>query len=159
LFRRCHLYIDEDNDRKGLFALAEAKPMLLDLVDDVLKPIDAFQTFLLGTLPATAPEYSVDALEQILARKLESKQAALMIIEEIGANGKGRDVWNQLLAGRGRPQSTNACLGTFPGVLERIGDFVGVLKSKAKVKRAREFRSISSKLTISDLLEWSFLRE
>lgn len=134
--------------------LAKAKGVLMKLTNDLLMQTDAFHTFLLGTLPT--PHFSEKELKHLLVTKLGSEGAASIVIEEIQANGKGRALWDQLQSDIGRPESSITCLSACPGILERIGAYVGILKSKTKLSRLRTFHGIALHLTISNLPEHCF---
>ena len=135
-------------------ALAKAKPILMNLTNDLLMQTDAFHAFLLGTLPT--PNFSEEELKNLLVKKLGSEGAASIVIEEIKANGKGRALWDQLQSDIGRPESSNSCLLAYPGILERISAYVGILKSKTKLSRLRTFHVIALHLTISNLPDHCF---
>ena len=135
-------------------ALDEAMPILLSLSEDLLMQTDAFYTFLLGAIPA--PEYSIDELKELLMKKLGSEESASIVVKEVEANGKGQALWDQLQSDIGRPESSNSCLAAHPGILERIGAYVGFVKSKTKLKRLRSFHDVVSNLTISNLPEHCF---
>ena len=136
------------------YALAKAKPMLLNLSNDLLMQTDAFHAFSLGTIPAR--DYSIDELKRLLFRKLGSETAATFLVEEVEANGKGRTLWDKLQSDIGRSKSSNSCLAAHPGILERIGAYVGIVKNKTKLSRLRTFHDIVSELTISNLPEHCF---
>ena len=128
--------------------------MLLNLSKDLLMQTDAFHTFLLGTIPA--PKYSTDELRLLLIRKLGNEDAASIVAEDVGAIGNGQALWDKLQSDIGRPKSSNSCLSAHPGILERIGAYVGFVKSRTKLKRLRSFHEIASELTISNLPEHCF---
>ena len=151
--------IDEDNPIVSIThaknAMDEAMPVLLSLSEDLLLQTDAFHTFLLGTIPT--PNFSDKELKHLLVKKLGSEEAASMIVlREIEANGNGQALWDQLQSDIGRPKSTNSCLAAHPGISERIGAYVGFVKSKTKIHRLRSFHEIASHLTISNLPEHCF---
>ena len=152
------MWIDDDNPIVSVThaknALDEAMPILLSLSEDLLMQTDAFHTFLLGAIPT--PEYSIDELKQLLTKKLGSEEAASFLVEEIEANGKGRALWKKLQSDIGRPESSNSCLAAHPGILERIGAYVGIVKNKTKLSRLRTFHDIVSELTISNLPQHCF---
>ena len=150
--------IDEDNPIVSIThaknALAKAKGILMNLTNDLLMQTDAFHTFLLGTLPT--PNFSENELKNLLVKKLGSEGAASIVIEEIKANGKGRALWDQLQSDIGRPESSNSCLLAYPGILERVGAYLGILKSKKELSRLRTFHGIALHLTISNLPDHCF---
>ena len=80
----------------------------------------------------------------------------MIVLREIEANGNGQALWDQLQSDIGRPKSTNSCLAAHPGISERIGAYVGFVKSKTKIHRLRSFHEIASHLTISNLPEHCF---
>ena len=150
--------IDEDNPIVSIThaknAMDEAMPVLLSLSENLLLQTDTFHTFLLGTIPT--PEYSIDELKQLLMKKLGSEEAASIVAEEVDANGKGRALWDKLQSDIGRSKSSNSCLAAHPGILERIGAYVGFMKSKLKISRLKTFHDVVSDLTISNLPEHCF---
>jgi len=118
---------------------------LLEWSDDLIQKNDTFRIFLRGNL--SAPEYSVQALQNLCAKKLGSAEAALLVVQGAIAIGNCRAVWDKLL----RTYPTNSCLAPFPGIVENIAEYVGFTKSKSKMKRLKEFRAIISMLTVEDL--------
>ena len=101
----------------------------------------AFHTFLLGTLPN--PSYSVSNLKRILSVRIGCAEAASLLVDETVSNGKGRSAWNQLMTATGRTTSANACLTPLKGVLEKISDYVGIVRSKASVARIQDALAIT----------------
>ena len=95
-----------------------------------------FRTFLLGTLPN--PPYSVSNLKRILSVRTGCAETASLLVDETVSNGKGRAAWSQLMKATGRTTSANACLAPLKGVLEKISDYVGVVRSKTSVTRIRD---------------------
>lgn len=75
-----------------------------------------------------------------------------MLVNEAVSSGKGREIWDQIMADTGRPVSTNACLASFPGILEKIGDYVGIIKNKTELKRAADAKSIAESVSVEELL-------
>ena len=131
--RRCILANWDAEDYRVTFqnvkhSFMEVKPILLSFSEDLLMQTDAFHTFLLGTIPA--PKYSIDELKLLLIRKLGNEEAASIVLEDVVANGNGRALWDKLQSDIGRPKSSNLCLSAHPGILERIGAYVGFVKSK-----------------------------
>jgi hypothetical protein len=102
----------------------------LGWMEELVAPNNAFHTFQLGTVQA--PQFSVATMKKIVAERLGSVGAASILVDGAIANGSLQDAWDQLM-----PTSTNACLAPFPGVLEKIGDYVGILKSKPKLRRIK----------------------
>jgi len=113
----------------------EVHDEFLGWMEKLLAPSNAFHTFLLGTV--RTPQYSLLAIKQMIAEGIGSAGAASMLVGAANANGTTRDIWDQLMKDNGRPTSNNACLASFPGILEKIGDFVGIMKSKQKIRRIK----------------------
>lgn len=110
----------------------------LEWSGELIRSTSAFRSFLLGTL--RAPQYSVKALEQLLTEKTgDSEVASLLVQNAVGAGNEGV-IWNRLR----RRQSNNECLGSHPGISKYIGDFVGIVKSKAELDRIKEFHDLFS---------------
>ena len=128
-----------------------AKELFTKWLRDLLQPNDAFHMFLLGTLPA--PQYSGVALKRLCADRLGSVGAAAMLVDRAVSNGEGRIVWDKLMEDTGRP--TNACLASLDGVLEKIGDYVGIIRCKTRVRRVRDALDIASKITKEELEEYT----
>jgi len=53
-------------------------------------------------------------------------------------------------AGAVRLASNNACLAAFPGLLEKIGDYVGIIKNKTKVKRIEDALVLARSITMEE---------
>ena len=116
---------------------------LLDWCDELLQRNESVYTFLLGTVPL--PEYSVEALQKICARKLGNVEAASLVIDCAVANRKCEALWEKLA----QTQPTNSCLAPYPGLSEKIAEYAGFSKSKAIRRRIEEFR-----LSIAMLSSW-----
>ena len=118
----------------------------LDWSESCIKPNVSFHVFLLGT--AKPSKYTPEALRALCSKKLGNTKAAALLVDGSIANGTYRTVWKELT----KP-ADNACLEAFPGVLERIADYVGVTKSKSKMRRMMQFRaavlSLSPKIRAS----------
>jgi uncharacterized protein Smg (DUF494 family) len=52
-----------------------------------------------------------------------------------------------------RPASNNACFAPYDGVLEKIGDFVGIIKNKTKVERIMSALNLAKTVTVDELEE------
>ena len=126
---------------------------LVDWCDDLLRRNESVYTFLLGTRPS--PEYSVQVLRQLCARRLRNTTAASLLIDSAIASGRCRAVWEELQ----QTQPTNARLASYPGISECIAEYVGFIKSRAQTKRLREFRSIIATLSGEDLDPSVYFRE
>lgn len=74
---------------------------------------------------------------------LGAMSASLKAIRKEKAAGNRKDLQT----------STNHCLGSHSGVLESIGDFVGYVKSKSRIKRIRTFHAILSTVTDYDWID------
>jgi len=146
---KLYRFIFEMQRQNSMWEVGGAHRALLELLEELLEPNDAFDTFLLGTVQN--PPFSLVALQTMCASKLGSARAASVLVDEAVSNGKGRVVWDLLLADVGRTISANACLAPFGGVLEKIGNFVGIIKSKARIKRLRDARHMVTNLTEEDL--------
>jgi len=110
----------------------------LGWMEELVAPNNAFYTFLLGTVQA--PQFSVATMKKLVAERLGSVGAASILVDGAIANKNLRNAWDQLMVDVGRPTSTNACLAPFPGVLEKICDYVGIIKSKTKLRRIEDAR-------------------
>ena len=109
--------------------------LFLDWSDSFIKTNNSFHVFLLGT--AGPPKYTPEALRAFCSKKLGNTKAAALLVDGAISNGTHRTVWKELM----RKPADNACLSAFPGVLERIADYVGVTKSKSKMRRIMQFRA------------------
>ena len=89
-------------------------------------------------------------MKQVLGRRIKSDEAASILVDEAVSNGKGRIVWDQLMADA-VTTSFNSCLASFPGVLEKIGDYVGIIKSKTKMKRVVDAKALAQSVTVDEL--------
>ena len=74
-----------------------------------------------------------------------------MLVNEAVSSGKGREIWDQIMEDSGRTSSFNACLAPFPGVLEKIGDYVGIIKNKTKLKRVVDAKAIAQRVAVEVL--------
>ena len=102
-----------------------------------------FRTFILGTW--RPPEYTPSRLNNLLGKKTGNSEASSALVEGAIAVEKGKLVWDLLMADR-RDPANNQCLGAFPGVLEKIGDYVGVIKSKQERNSLYHFYCAMKKL-------------
>ena len=147
--RTLHQLLHELQNENQMWELEDMPTIFLGWMKDILDPNVLFQTFLLGTLPD--PQYSVGAMKKMLGKRIGTVGAS-MLVDEAVANGKSRDIWDCLLVDIGRTASANACLSSFDGVLEKIGDYVGVIKSK-KLKRVADAEAIVQNVAIEDLMD------
>jgi len=115
--------MQRENDMMNVLEMMET---FRDWLNELLAPSDAFHTFLLGT--ARKPQYSVAGMKEIVAARLGNVEAASMFVDGAISNGNVRDIWDKLMP-------SNACLASFPGVLEKIADYVGIIKSKPELRR------------------------
>ena len=129
--------------------IGNIRDIFLAWLDEVLSPTNAFDTFLLGTV--RNPEYSIDTMKRILAKRLGSLGAASMLVDGAIENCTCRDIWNKLMADAGRTSSANACLASLNGVLEKIGDYVGIIKSETGLRRIRDAQNIARTVTKEQL--------
>ena len=83
--------------------------------------------------------------------KIGSVEAASMLVDDAVSSGRAREIWDQIMVDTGRPVSTNACLASFPGVLEKIGDYVGIIKNKTKLKRVVDAKAIAQRVAVEVL--------
>ena len=117
------------------------KSFVVDWCDDLILTNSSVRTFLLGTLPK--PEYSVESLKQLCAKKLGSIDAATLIVGNAVAMGNCRDLWEELL----ETFPTNSCLASFPGISETIAEYAGFIKGSTEIRRLKAFRWIVSTST------------
>jgi len=129
--------------------LVDVRYAFRDWMEELIAPNDAFHTFLLGTV--RAPQYSIDAMKKKVAEGIGSVEAASMLVGAAMSNGITRDIWEQLMMDVGRPRSSNACLASHPGLLEKIGDFVGIIKSKKKMIRIYSALDLAPSITTTQL--------
>ena len=149
--RRLHRFLHELQSENQLWKLEDTPRLFIDWMDDLLWPNELFHNFLLGTV--RDPQYSVSELKKVLGRGIRSSKAVSMLVDEAVSNGKGRVIWDQLMddhAGR-TTSSNNACLASFPGVLEKIGDYVGIIKNKTKLKRVVDAKAIAQRVAVEVL--------
>lgn len=71
-------------------------------------------------------------------KKTGNSEASSALVEGAIAVDKGKIVWDLLMADRRHP-ANNQCLSAFPGVLEKIGEYVGVIKSKKERRNLHHF--------------------
>ena len=121
----------------GAYYLDDVREHFFEWSGELLRSTSAFHSFLLGTLPA--PQYSAKALEQLLTGKTGDAEVASLLVQNALAAGNEDVIWNKLLR---RRQSNNECLGSHPGILKHIGDFIGIAQSKAELDRIKEFHDI-----------------
>ena len=124
--RLCH-FLYELRYENPLWNLFDMPGIFLSWMDELLQPHDLFHIFLLGTVQN--PQYSIAEMKQLLGEKIGSVGAASMLVDDAVSSGRSREIWDQIMADTGRPTSFNACLASFSGVLEKIGDYVGIIKS------------------------------
>ena len=105
----------------------------LEWSGDLIRSTSAFHLFLLGTLPA--PQYSASALENALTEKTGDAEVASLLVQNTLAAGNETTISNRLR----RHPGNNECLGSHPGILKHIGDFVGIIQSKTELDRIKEF--------------------
>ena len=124
----------------------------LDWANGIIKPTESFHAFLLGTL--REPECSSgssEALQSLCSEKPRNVLSAKVPVDGTISNGTCRSVWGELK----RKPANNACLEAFPGVLERIADYVGITKSKSKVRKMVQFRAAISSLSVDEFIDRS----
>ena len=146
---RLHHFLYELQHENELWELEDMPRLFIGWMGDLLLPNILFHNFLLGTLPG--PQYSAGAMKKMLGKRIGSLEAASMLVDEAVSNGKGRDIWDQLMADAGRTSSSNSCLASFPGVLEKIGDYVGIIKNKTKFKRVADAKAIAQRVNADEL--------
>ena len=122
---------------------SKIKQYYLSWANELIKSIKAFRTFLLGTW--RAPEYSVTELKKLLVQKTGNFLASSMLLDSAVAHGSAKAIWDSFMA-QSRSPARNKCLGSFPGVLERIAEFLGVVKSKKERRNIEHFRRIMKML-------------
>ena len=105
----------------------------LEWSGDLLRSTSAFHSFLLGTAPA--PQYSAKALKELLTGKTGDAELASLLVQNTLAAGNEDAIWDRLH----RRRANNECLGSHPGILKHVGDFVGVVRSKTELDRIKEF--------------------
>ena len=85
----------------------------------------AFLVFLMGTL---SPHYSPLSLRKLLVQKLESEEATDRILDSLPSN-QHQQLWDDLLITKQRARPLAFLSGSL-GILEMIGDFVGVIRGR-----------------------------
>ena len=138
--RRLHHFLYEVQYQNELWELEDMPRLFIGWMGDLLQPNILFHNCLLGTLPD--PQYSDGAMKKMLGTRIGSVGAS-MLVDEAVTKGKSRDIWDSLLTDIGRTASANACLASFDGVLEKIGDYVGIIKNKTKLKRIADSKAIA----------------
>ena len=123
--------------------------IFLDWLKEMLAANDAFHAFLLGTV--RNPPYSIAEMKRVLGRRIGSAEAASMLVDTAVKDGSDRDIWDQLIVDSGRTTSSNSCLASFDGVLEKIGDYVGIIKEGKKIARIKTAQEIARNITTEDL--------
>ena len=122
--------------------------LFIGWMDDLLLSNILFHNFLFGTV--RKPQYSLSKMKRVLGRRIKSEEAASLLVDEAVSSGKGRVIWDQLIADA-VTTSSNSCLASFPGVLEKIGDYVGIIKSKTKLKRIADAKAAAQSVTVEEL--------
>ena len=133
----------------GGWAQEEVKGVFLDWLKEMLAANCAFHVFMLGTV--RNPQYSIAEMKRVLGRRIGSVEAASMLVDTAVKDGSERDIWDQLIADSGRTTSSNSCLASFDGVLEKIGDYVGIIREEKKIKRVKTAQDIARNVTTEDL--------
>ena len=146
---RLHQFLHELQYENQLWKLEDTPRLFIDWMDDLLQPNALFDNFLLGTV--RDPQYSVSEMKRLLGKKIRSAEAASMIVDDIVLSGRAREIWDQLMADAGRTTSSNSCLASFPGALEKIGDYVGIIKSKTKLKRVADAKAAVQSVAVERL--------
>ena len=121
----------------------------LDWSESCIKSNVSFHVFLLGT--AKPPKYTPEALRALCSKKLGNTKAAALLVDGSISTGTDRTVWKELT----KP-ADNACLEAFSGVLERIADYVGVTKSKSKMRRMMQLRAAVLSLSPKIRASWPY---
>lgn len=152
--RRIHHFLYELQRENTHWHLRDMQRLFIGWMEDLEKPNVLFHKFLLGTVPD--PQYSVGAMKRLLGERVGSAGAS-MLVDEAVCNGRAPDIWDTLLADIGRTTSVNACLVSFDGVLEKIGDYVGIIKSKTKLKRVADAKDTAQSVTVLEL--WRLSRQ
>ena len=152
--RRLHHFLYDLQYENEFWEIEDMPRLFIDWMEDLLQPNVLFRIFLLGTV--RDPQYSVSEMKRLLGEKIRSDEAASMLVDDAVSGGRAREIWDQLMADAGRTTSSNSCLASFPGVLEKIGDYVGIIKSKKKLKRAADAKfAVQSYVTVERLRRWS----
>ena len=133
----------------GGWAQEEVKGVFLDWLKEMLAANCAFHVFMLGTI--RNPQYSIAEMKRVLGRRIGSVEAASMLVDTAVKDGSERDIWDQLIVDSGRTTSSNSCLASFDGVLEKIGDYVGIIREGKKIKRVKTAQDIARNVTTEDL--------
>ena len=148
--RRLHNFLYELQRGNSQWKLEDIPRVFIGWMDELLNPNALFNNFLLGTV--RDPQYSASEMKRLLGRRIRSDAAASMIVDDVISNGRALEVWDRQMADAGRATSFNSCLAPFPGVLEKIGDYVGIIKNKTKLKRVIDAKAIAQNVTIEELL-------
>ena len=112
--------------RKDLnrFSGSEAeRPVLLKWANGRHRIREAFLVFLMGTLPP--PEYSPSAMRKLLIKRLQSERATDQLLGALPCD-QYQQLWTNLIE---ITCPANRLFGA-PGVLEMIGDYVGVVRGR-----------------------------
>ena len=147
--RRLYQFLYELQYENELWELEDMPRLFIGWMDELLNPNVLFRNFLLGTV--RDPQYSVSEMKQLLGKRIRSVEAASMLVNDAVLSGRAHEIWDQIMEDSGRTSSFNACLASFPGVLEKIGDYVGIIKSKTKLKRVADAKAIAQSLTVAEL--------
>ena len=140
LFSNDHHCLDPDPEtmETELVHWSKIKSYYFRWVINLLHLNQAFRIYLLGTWRPS--EYTPTRLNKLLVQKTGNSEASFALVEGAIAVEKGKFVWDSLMADRQRRDpANNHCLGAFTGVLQKIGDYVGVIKSKNKRKNLYHF--------------------
>ena len=133
------------------YYLNKTRDILRGWLTKRLQANHAFHTFLLGTLPN--PPYSASNLKRILSVRIGCAETASLLVDKAISSGEGRTFWNQLMSSTGRTTSANACLAPLKGVLRKISDYVGAVRSKASVARIKDALAVTKEIiTVEELL-------
>ena len=99
---------------------------LLEWANGLQQDRETFFVFLMATL--SPPEYSPMALRELFMKRLQSERGAQRVLDLLPSD-QLRLIWNDLFADRNLSCPPSFLCG-LSGVLEKIGDFVGVVRGR-----------------------------
>jgi len=112
--------------KKDLQGFTTSRRVLLEWANEQHRTREAFLAFLMGTLPS--PEYSPSSLRKLLIKSLLSERGAHRLLDSLPSD-QYQQLWGELLSDQKSVCPVNSLCGS-SGVLERIGDYVGIIRGR-----------------------------
>ena len=113
-----------DDEEASDDVIYDERPRLLEWAKQSVQTHSSFMTFIMGTLPA--PAFTQDALQSLLAERLQSQDAAETLMK-IAPENQYECLWSKIIRARTTPVLR---LGGKIGILVLIADYVGVVRGR-----------------------------